>query len=54
MKDACVNQMTLVCNDATIRTSTLSQESPLTAVVPKPSDQQNSTKKVYKTKKKKH
>ena len=31
MKDACVNQITVVGNDATIRKSTLSQESPLTA-----------------------
>ena len=46
VKRARANQMTLVCNDATItiRKSTLSQESPLTAVVPKPSEQQNSTK----------
>ena len=32
-RDACMNQMPLVCNDATIRKSTLSQESPLPAVV---------------------
>ena len=44
VKRACANRMTLVCNDATIRKSTLSQESPLTAVVPKPSESQNSRK----------
>ena len=38
LKRACANRMTTVCNDATIRKSTLSQESPLTAVVPKPSE----------------
>ena len=38
VKEACANRMTTVCNDATIRKSTLSQESPLTAVVPKPSE----------------
>ena len=37
-KEACANQMTTVGNDATIRKSTLSQESPLTAVVPKPNE----------------
>ena len=38
VKEVCANRMTTVCNDATIRKSTLSQESPLTAVVPKPSE----------------
>ena len=38
VKRACANRMTLVCNDVTVRKSTLSQESPLTAVVPKPSE----------------
>ena len=35
---ACANWMTTVSNDATKRKPTLSQESPLTAVVPKPSE----------------
>ena len=43
VKRACANRMTAVCNGAIIRKSTLSQESPLTAVVPKPSEQQNCT-----------
>ena len=38
VKRACANPMTTVCNDATIRKSTLSLESPLTAVVPKSSE----------------
>ena len=38
VKSACASRMTLVCNDATTRKSTLSQESPLAAVVPKPSE----------------
>ena len=44
VKRACANRMTLVCNDATVGKSTLSQESPMTAVVPKPSEEQYSTK----------
>ena len=36
VKRACGNRMTTVCNDATIRKSTLSQESPLIALVPQP------------------
>ena len=35
VKRACANRMTTVCNGATTRKSTLSQESPLTSVVPK-------------------
>ena len=46
MRDVCVNQMPLVCNDAATRMSTLSQESPLSPLVPMPSEQQNSTKSV--------
>ena len=38
VKNVCMIQVSLVCNDATIRKSPLSQESPLTAVVPKPSE----------------
>ena len=38
VKRACANRMTAVCDDATMRNSTLSQESLLTAVVPKPSE----------------
>ena len=38
VKKACANQMTTVCNGPTTRKSTLPQESPLTAVVPKPSE----------------
>ena len=50
VKRACANRMTLVCNDATVRKSPLSQESPLTAVVPKPSEQRSSATKRIKAK----
>ena len=38
VKRACPNWMTTVCSDATTRKLTLSQESPPTPVVPKPSE----------------
>ena len=38
VRKACANQMTTACIDAMTRKPTLSQESPLTPVVPKPSE----------------
>ena len=38
VKNVCMIQVSLVCIDATTRKPRLSQESPLTPVVPKPSE----------------
>ena len=44
VRKACANQMTTVCIDTMTRKHTLSQELPLTPVVPKPSEKQNAYK----------